>query len=61
MCKSLTLCNSRLEVMPYGLEINADDFNIELHTDAMSRQALGKLLFNVKTVSNEISKSKKLN
>ena len=37
MCKSLTLCNSCLEDVPYGLEINAGDFYIELHTDVMSR------------------------
>lgn len=61
MCRSSTLCNSCLEDMPYDLKINVGNFHIELHTDAVSRQSLNKLFSNVKTMSNEISKSKKLN
>lgn len=61
MRRSSTLCNSCLEAMPYDLKINVGNFHIELHTDAVSRQALGKLLSNVKTMSEEISKSEKLN
>lgn len=46
--------------MPYDLKINVGNFHIELHTDAVSRQALNKLFSNVKTMSEEISKSEKL-
>lgn len=52
--RNSTMCLQCLRSEPYDLKIDVGNFHCELHSDAISRKKLQKLLTNVKHLSKQI-------
>lgn len=51
-------CNDCIQNEPYDLIIDCGDFHAELHTEAMTRKNLSKLLANVSRLAKQIEAEK---